>query len=123
MPTFVNRNIPNELDNIASYSSLFIESLMVLCNLVHYKLKLAKDKVEHLILMLKKSKLKSHLAQHNFLHAKWYATKNLWVCLWKTKVCLNLATISLVVNPPNMLPTTWVDKGFEKSIDHGDNSF
>jgi hypothetical protein len=31
--------------------------------------------VERLILMLKKSKLKSHLAQHNFLHAKWCATK------------------------------------------------
>jgi hypothetical protein len=70
MPTFFNRTTPNEVDNIASSSSLFIESLMVLCNLVHYKLKLAKDKVEHLILMLKKSKLKSHLAQHNFLHAK-----------------------------------------------------
>jgi len=68
MPTFVNRT--NELDNIASFSSLFIESLTVLCNLVYYKLKLAKDKVEHLILMLKKSKLKARLAQHNFLHAK-----------------------------------------------------
>jgi hypothetical protein len=66
MPTFVNRNTPNELDNIASSSSLFIESLMVLCNLVRYKLKLAKDKVEHSILMLKKSKLKFHLAQHKF---------------------------------------------------------
>jgi hypothetical protein len=70
MHAFVNINTPNELDNIASSSSLFIESLMVLCNLVHYKLKLANDKVERLILMLKKSKLKSHLAQHNFLHAK-----------------------------------------------------
>jgi hypothetical protein len=33
-----------------------------------------------------------------------------------------LASIILVANPPNMLPTTRVDKGFEKSIDHGDNS-
>lgn len=56
MHVVVGKNTTNELDNIANFSSLLIETWMVSCNLAHSKLKLAKAKMECLTLVLKQKK-------------------------------------------------------------------
>jgi hypothetical protein len=64
MHVVVGKNTYNELDNIANFSSLFIEAWMVSCNLTHSKLKSAKAKVECLTLLLKQKKIRTKISSN-----------------------------------------------------------
>jgi len=63
MHVVVGKNTFNELDNIASFSSLLIEAWMVSCNLAYSKL-LAKAKVKCLTLLLEQKKIRTKISSN-----------------------------------------------------------